>query len=317
LGDGPRRAGRALPRAAHASGLPVPADGEPRVCAPKLATRVPRLPLHVPDQRDGVQPDGHDAADAHGEDRHGHAVPDGAAHHRAHRGPGGEHPGDLTGPRPLPMLGRSPRRRAEPRQAQGWAGSRRPRRTMKLAVPPVRTTTRPSTVARSRGAQPTRIQSGAFDVKRLEAPPARVPSKRVSPVASPRWTVTHEPAWPRPVSLRVRRRGTAAARAGGGDAAIDAGAAGGGVRAAGDGLPPEELHSPDETASAISPRPPTANQTTRVRTRPAAAPRRLARGISSGGGRSSSSGKRSSNSSMKGFRSRPTAMADVRRKARA
>ena len=48
----------------HAAGLPLPPDGRPAVRAEGLAPRVLRLPLHVADERERVQPDRHDAAHA-------------------------------------------------------------------------------------------------------------------------------------------------------------------------------------------------------------------------------------------------------------
>ena len=76
-----------------AAGLPLPPDGRPAVRAEGLAPGVLRLPLHVADERERVQPDRHDAAHAHGEGDHGDRVGVVARHHRARAGPGGEHPG--------------------------------------------------------------------------------------------------------------------------------------------------------------------------------------------------------------------------------
>ena len=59
---------------------------------PGMASRVRRLPLHVADERDGVQPDRHDAAHAHREGRDGRAVGDGVADGRPRRRPSGQHP---------------------------------------------------------------------------------------------------------------------------------------------------------------------------------------------------------------------------------
>ena len=51
-----------------------------------------RLPLHLAHERDGLQPDRHDAAHPHGQGRHGRSVGRSAAHRRAGRRARGEHP---------------------------------------------------------------------------------------------------------------------------------------------------------------------------------------------------------------------------------
>ena len=59
---------------------------------PGLATDVHRLPVRIADQRDGLQPDRHDAAQCLRQGHHGAAVRGLAGDGRSRRRPGGQHP---------------------------------------------------------------------------------------------------------------------------------------------------------------------------------------------------------------------------------
>jgi hypothetical protein len=72
----------------------------------EVAPGLPRLPVHIAHQRDGVQPHGHHAAHPHGKGGDGDAVGGGARHRRSGVREGGEHPG-LIRPAHRPLIARS------------------------------------------------------------------------------------------------------------------------------------------------------------------------------------------------------------------